>query len=210
MKLPVIWQEVSRLLLLRALLRLVCGIWGNSVPWADLIWSRSPLLSVNALSHCSHLCGFTPVCFLKWDVKWLFHENALLQLSTVHLNGFTLSWMTKCWPRFISLVNDLPHTLHTYGFTPAWIFKWSVSWVLFRNIASHRSHLNLFSFSCTVFRWMYRLECLPNDFPQSWHVHFFSSLWPSIWHTKRRFWSNFFPHWAQSNTSELSARQTRQ
>ncbi len=69
---------------------------------------------LKALSHLSHLKGFSPVLTLRWQSRFCFVVNPLLHTS--HGKGFSLVcvrwWRLMCH----NVVNAFPHMSHFTGF----------------------------------------------------------------------------------------------
>ena len=69
---------------------------------------------MKALSHWSHLWGFSPVCLNAWRDSSAGVLKALSQPSTSHLWGFS-SWCTRRWTLPICKMNILNHVINIFS-----------------------------------------------------------------------------------------------
>ena len=130
---------------------------------------------LKALSHWTHLKGFSPVWIIIWFLRFPFWWNPLPHTSqrkvfswlwvlrcvlsvderlkdlphVTHLCGFFSVWMILCRQRVLESRNPFPQILHTKGLLSVWsgIFKWIDRVYLVLKIFPHWLH------RCTPLSW---------------------------------------------------------
>ena len=76
---------------------------------------------LNALSHCVHSNGLSPVCVRRCLVRALDRLNAWPHC--VHLNGFSPVWIHRCAVRFLPCLTVFPHNGHLFPPVATWVLR---------------------------------------------------------------------------------------
>ena len=80
-----------------------------AIQWMSVCCLRAEVW-VNAFSHLSHLCGFSPLCFSLCLLRSPLWANCLLHIS--HVCGFSLLCIKRCHLRYHAWVNRFSQMSH--------------------------------------------------------------------------------------------------